>query len=349
MTFGVGGRRRAAMLRGLPTGPADEAARPRDHPGAARAAARPRASRRRAAPRARPPRPSPHRPGWPRATSTRRSCCKAQAPFQPEQAVVLRRPRLRRPGRRPRPGQRQALPRRDRQGRAPQLQAKLQGERDPNVRQDLQILIQAADDAIEASEVNERLTQPWVDVAADWCSRACRACCPTRPRPSAARRRSSACSATPAWSTARHRRSRRCARQRYEERAGDAALLQPTQDRGRAVAGELADLRQGPARAVRQVPDRRRHARARRDREAAQRLRRHGRATKVLPNSAHRLHSCRPSCTRCSSSRSASTSTRALLIERAQVGFMETRAAMQQLAPLVAKEKGLKATDYRRA
>src|SRR3970282_1818719 len=36
-----------------------------------------------------------------------------------------------------------------------------------------------------------------------------------------------------------------------------------------------------------------------------------------------------------------------LLIERAQVGYMETRAAMQQLAPLVAKEKGLKASDYR--
>ncbi|HZV23464.1 MAG TPA: DUF885 domain-containing protein, partial [Luteimonas sp.] len=34
------------------------------------------------------------------------------------------------------------------------------------------------------------------------------------------------------------------------------------------------------------------------------------------------------------------------LIERAQLEFMETRAAMQQIAPLVAKEKGLKATDY---
>lgn len=36
------------------------------------------------------------------------------------------------------------------------------------------------------------------------------------------------------------------------------------------------------------------------------------------------------------------------LIQRAQLEFMETRAAMQQLAPLVAKQKGLKATlDYR--
>ncbi len=36
-----------------------------------------------------------------------------------------------------------------------------------------------------------------------------------------------------------------------------------------------------------------------------------------------------------------------LLIQRAQVEFMETRAAMQALAPVVAKAKGFDATDYR--
>ena len=36
-----------------------------------------------------------------------------------------------------------------------------------------------------------------------------------------------------------------------------------------------------------------------------------------------------------------------LLIQRAQVEFMETRAAMQALAPVVAKAKGIDATDYR--
>jgi uncharacterized protein (DUF885 family) len=35
------------------------------------------------------------------------------------------------------------------------------------------------------------------------------------------------------------------------------------------------------------------------------------------------------------------------LMRRAQLGFIETRAAMQALAPLVAKEKGLDITDYR--
>jgi uncharacterized protein (DUF885 family) len=36
-----------------------------------------------------------------------------------------------------------------------------------------------------------------------------------------------------------------------------------------------------------------------------------------------------------------------LLVQRAQVEFMETRNAMQQLAPLLAKEKGIAANDYR--
>jgi len=36
-----------------------------------------------------------------------------------------------------------------------------------------------------------------------------------------------------------------------------------------------------------------------------------------------------------------------LLIQRAQVGFMETRAAMQALAPVVARAKGIESSDYR--
>jgi len=37
----------------------------------------------------------------------------------------------------------------------------------------------------------------------------------------------------------------------------------------------------------------------------------------------------------------------AQLVQRAQLEFMETRNAMQQIAPLVAKAKGIQATDYR--
>ena len=69
-----------------------------------------------------------------------------------------------------------------------ELQAKLATERDPNVRQDLEIMIQAADENIETSELNETPDAAVERRAADRCSAACRACCPTRPRPSAAPR-----------------------------------------------------------------------------------------------------------------------------------------------------------------
>src|SRR3990170_2748438 len=44
------------------------------------------------------------------------------------------------------------------------LQNNLASERDPNVRQDLQIMIEATDEAIEGSTLNEKLTLPWNDV-----------------------------------------------------------------------------------------------------------------------------------------------------------------------------------------
>ena len=43
------------------------------------------------------------------------------------------------------------------------LEAKLQVERDPNVRQDLQIMIHAADESVEGSALGERLLLPWTD------------------------------------------------------------------------------------------------------------------------------------------------------------------------------------------
>ena len=43
------------------------------------------------------------------------------------------------------------------------LQETLQLERDPNVRQDLEIMIQAADDSVESTLVNERLILPFAD------------------------------------------------------------------------------------------------------------------------------------------------------------------------------------------
>jgi len=45
-----------------------------------------------------------------------------------------------------------------------ELKAKLATERDPNVRQDLEIMIRAADENIATSELTERLMLPWSDV-----------------------------------------------------------------------------------------------------------------------------------------------------------------------------------------
>ena len=44
-----------------------------------------------------------------------------------------------------------------------ELQAKLQIEHDPNVREDLEIMITAASDEIQSSELQERLVLPWTD------------------------------------------------------------------------------------------------------------------------------------------------------------------------------------------
>src|SRR3546814_16026632 len=43
------------------------------------------------------------------------------------------------------------------------LEKKLQAEHDPNVRQNLQIMIKAADAGIQGSALRERLLLPWTD------------------------------------------------------------------------------------------------------------------------------------------------------------------------------------------
>ena len=45
-----------------------------------------------------------------------------------------------------------------------ELQEKLKIERDPNVREDLEIMIATAGDDVESSELQERLVLPWADM-----------------------------------------------------------------------------------------------------------------------------------------------------------------------------------------
>jgi len=220
-----------------------------------------------------------------------------------------------------------------------ELAAKSAGETDPNVRQDIAILTKAADDSIESSAVNERLVRPFADVGQtvfsgmqgllnDQTQPGRRAMALKRLQ----RYVGLAPGSTPLATLAR---------QRYDERA-DPKLLQPTQvevqqsldNEATYVKGIRAlfakygiDATTAVDALQKQLDDYAAWTRAT--------VLPHARTTYSLPPELYALQL---------KNVGIDIDPRAL-IERAQLEFMETRAAMQQLAPLVAKEKGLKATD----
>jgi len=221
-----------------------------------------------------------------------------------------------------------------------ELQAKAAGERDPNVAQDLAILLRAADDAIESSEVSERMTRPWLDVG-QTVFQGINGLLGEQVPPE---RRAKALVRLQRYAGQAGARASlvELARQRYEERT-EAGLLQPTKIE---VEQSLSNLKTytdglrtrfaeykldaGPTLAVleRQLD------------EYAQWTR-----GTVLPNAwtTYQL----PKELYALQLRTVGIDVDPLvLVDRARVGYMETRAAMQQLAPLVAKQKGLKETDY---
>lgn len=224
-----------------------------------------------------------------------------------------------------------------------QLQAKLETERHPSVRQDLEILIRAADDAVEASELNERLTLPWIDtpqlvfqglqgLLSDQTPPGRRAQALTRLRRYAGLVGEGASTAT-------------LARQRYEERSGEAALLKPT----RIEVEQSLENSPTYIRGLRELFAKYKIADAAPALDAIEKQLNEYNAwsrANVLPD-ARTDYTLPPELYALQLKQVGIDIDPRLLIERAQVGYMETRAAMQQLAPLVAKAKGLKATDYR--
>ena len=82
-----------------------------------------------------------------------------------------------------------------------ELQSRLAKESDPLVKQDLEILIDAADRSLRSSEAQEKTFLPYDDIAQDVYS-ASRACSTTRSRPNGVLRRSFVSSATRAWKPA---------------------------------------------------------------------------------------------------------------------------------------------------
>ncbi|GAB3346453.1 DUF885 domain-containing protein [Lysobacter tyrosinilyticus] len=222
------------------------------------------------------------------------------------------------------------------------LIAKSAKEADSNVKQDVAILLQAADDQIKASEVNERLVRPWLDsgqVIFQGIQSLLSDQTPQERRAKAVQRLQRYVGMTAGTTPLAT-----LARQRYEER-NDKTLLQPTQIEVQQSLDNLKTYQQG----IREL-----FAKYKLDGEAAAAL---DAMDKQLDeyaawSKANVLPTARTDYKLPDELYSLQLKGYGIdidprvLIERAQLEFMETRNAMQQLAPLVAKAKGLKSTDY---
>lgn len=223
-----------------------------------------------------------------------------------------------------------------------ELLAKSAKETDANVKQDIAILLQAADDQIKASEVNERLTRPWLD-AGQTIFQGMQSLLsdqtPQDRRAKAVQRLQRYVGLAPGTTPLTT-----LARQRYDER-NEKGLVQPTQIEVQQSLDNLKTYQQG----IRDL-----FAKYKLDGEAAaaldaldKQLTEYAAWSKatVLPT-ARTDYKLPDELYALALKNVGIDIDPRVLIERAQLEFMETRNAMQQLAPLVAKAKGLKSTDY---
>ncbi|RDZ26370.1 DUF885 domain-containing protein [Lysobacter silvisoli] len=221
------------------------------------------------------------------------------------------------------------------------LREKLQLERDPNVRQDLEIMIAAADQNIAGSELNERLTLPWTD-APQLVFQGMRGLLsdqtPPERRARALQRLKNyvgqGAGGTPITVLAR---------QRYEERATDPAKLRPTKLEVEQALGNIETYSAG----IRKLFEKYKIAGAEPALAAMDQQFKDYAAwarAQVLPQ-ARTDNRLPPELYAFGLQQFGIDIDPQLLIRRAQVEFMETRAAMRQLAPLVAQAKGLNVAD----
>ena len=265
---------------------------------------------------------------------------KAQAPFAPEQASFFGIP-----------GYDDQVfdlkPRVDERFRAAmaqakaELAAKLAVEKDPNVRQDLQILIDAADRNIENSKLNEQYMLPWVDVGQNVFT-GLQALLSDQTPPE---RRAHALARLQRYAgmTADTTPLAQLAKDRYAERAGDAALTRPSKM-------EVEQALANSDTYIKGIDD----LFARYKIEGAQpaldalgkQLRDYAAWTRgeVLPRARDDAKLPAPVYAFQLKQMGIDIDPRTL-IQRAEVEFMESRAAMRQLAPQVAAAKGLKVSD----
>ncbi|KAF1710914.1 MULTISPECIES: DUF885 domain-containing protein [Pseudoxanthomonas] len=224
-----------------------------------------------------------------------------------------------------------------------ELRTKLQLERDANVRQDLEIMIAAADENIEGSELNEKYLLPWSDapqMVFNGINGLLSDQTPAERRAKALDRLKRYVGLAPG-STA----IATLAQQRYEEKLANGELLQPTKLEVERAVGNVDTYVSG----VRDLFAKYKIAGAE---EALDAMEKQLKAynewtrTQVLPK-ARTDTRLPPELYAYQLKQYGIDIDPALLMRRAQLEFMETRAAMQQLAPLVAKAKGIEATDYR--
>lgn len=282
-------------------------------------------------------------PAWVEASNRNAQILlQAQAPFQPEYASFFGIPGY--------DDQVADLgpdnPRRYREATAKakaELRTKLQLERDANVRQDLEIMIAAADENIEGSELNEKYLLPWSDapqMVFNGINGLLSDQTPAERRAKALDRLKRYVGLAPG-STA----IATLAQQRYEEKLADGELLQPTKLEVERAVGNVDTYVSG----VRDLFAKYKIAGAE---EALDTMEKQLKAynewtrSKVLPK-ARTDTRLPPELYAYQLKQYGIDIDPALLMRRAQLEFMETRAAMQQLAPLVAKAKGIEATDYR--
>lgn len=218
-----------------------------------------------------------------------------------------------------------------------ELQAKLAVEKDNDVRQDLAILIHAVDQEIEGSELNERYLLPWVDVPQavfGGINNLLSDQTPPERRAKALARLQAYVGLAPGSTSMAE-----LAKARYTERLSNPQLLQPTQ---REVEQALANV-DTYIEGIKELFGQYKIAGADAALQAtATQLQAYAdwTRTQVLPKARADARLPAPLYAFQLKQVGIGIEPQAL-IDRAQVEFMETRAAMRQLAPLVAKAKGL--------
>ena len=286
---------------------------------------------------------APTAPAW-IATSNRHAqvLLQAQAKFSPEQASAIGLPGYDDKTSDLAPGyaarERAAL-----SAARAQLQKALASERDPNVRQDLQIMIDTAARRIEGSELNERLLLDWNDVP-DMVFGSMQDLLQEQSSP--ARRANALVRLNRYLGLAPGTESVFAqAKARFADSLADGKRLGPVQaEVEQAIANTptyTAGVRELFARYKITGAD---AALAALDQQATD-YAAWQRAT-VLPK-ARTDFRLPPELYAFSLKRVGIDIDPLLLIQRAQVEFMETRAAMQQIAPLIAKAHGFASDDYR--